>query len=204
MSATLVTANASNVAQAPNASICSQLPNRVYKISPVLWECFKQIDRARNAGHDHTRKSHEVVSETSTLYGTAGEMYTLHLLFRAGLIPEDWTVVSDHVPMGADFSLKGGARFEVKTVLPKSSFVYCNEAQRLNPKHNADFLLPCRFVGPREIDFLQPVPYSEVAKWKLRDGHSPYRSVAISTLKPLANLRDLETLRPIEVTTFDH
>ena len=66
-----------------------------------------------------------------------------------------------------------------------------NEAQRLDPRHASDYILPVVFATPTALRILCPLPFKQVGKWALRAGHSPYRSIDISNLPALTSLDDL-------------
>lgn len=150
------------------------------------------IARERAKGHDHCRKAQETIGSPSEQalaehYGALAEVVTLAALFRDKLTPQKWQLVAQRAPSGPDFVLCG-LTYQIKSVPPDKRFLCINEQQRLNPRHASDFVLPVVFTTPTTLRLLRPIVFAEVSKWELRQGHSPYRSVAVASLPVLNSL----------------
>jgi hypothetical protein len=169
-------------------------PTYTMAVTPSQVACARLIAKGRKVGHDHTRKPSEDIgagkNQAADLVGALGELALITALESEGMVPTGYVFVADRPPKGADFKLNG-VRFSVKTAGPKSGFIFINEAQRISPDHEIDYVLPLAFDGPTKLRVFAPVPVADAGKWELREGHSPYRSIPLRNLDGLASLADL-------------
>jgi hypothetical protein len=157
---------------------------------PWICQTARILARQRTTGHDHTRKAHEDTgdNELVDVYGLLAELLLLDGLERWGLRPKGYVMLADRAPNCADFELDGKT-YDIKAALPGKSFVCCNERQRLT--RLADFYVPVAFERQDYASVYKPIPASVVASWPLRQGHSPYRSIALSALQPISCLLEV-------------
>jgi hypothetical protein len=163
--------------------------------TPLATHHARLIARARANGHAHCRKPSETIGQPSDMalaehYGALAEIVVLDELFRAGLTPQGYQLIADRAPIGPDFTLEG-VSYQVKSVPAGKMFLCINEAQRTDPQHTSDYILPVVFTTPMAARVLRPIPFAQVGTWELRKGHSEYRSVDISNLPVLKSLHDL-------------
>ena len=166
--------------------------------SPAMCQAARVLAAMRTGGHDATRERSEDLGANrnaeADFRGLLAEMVIVLAAERWGLAPADFIFVSDRPVPGADFRINNYS-YDVKTTMPGSRFLCCNERQRLALAHKGvDFLLPCAFPSPDQLAVYAPVPYADVAAWTLRKGQAgrqDYRSVPLETLKPITCLRQI-------------
>lgn len=162
-------------------------------ISESQIEIARVIARARQAGHEHTRKPSEDLGTgnfAADLTGALGELAVIQALEAAGFRPKGYTLVGMTAPRGPDFTIND-VRFSVKTAALKSGYLYWNERQRVDPDHAVDYLIPLSFADNRHLRVHAPIPADQVATWRLMEGRSPYRSIPLDKLEPLGDLTEL-------------
>lgn len=171
-------------------------PGLTLAASPLQMQTASLVAMLRHKAANAWRKEHQSLgSEAENIAadfaGVLSELLLIDTLERAGLQPKGYCLFHDRPPSGPDFRL-GPLRFSIKSVRPGKQFVCLNEKQRLDPRFAFDYLLPVRFIRQDTARMLRPVPACEVAAWPLReDRHSPYRSIAVAELCPLASIEEL-------------
>lgn len=166
----------------------------VYVATRAQQQLARIVARMRTQGHDGNRKPEAdlgaIGNDEADFWGVLAEIVVIDRLERAGHAPQHYVFYADRSPVGPDFVLHG-VRWNVKAIPPSKHYLSVNERQRRDPRHEADFVLPVRFLHGDSVALLSPVSYTRIAEWPLRQGRSAYRSVSVDTLPVIENLLDV-------------
>ena len=150
---------------------------------------------SRRLAHDVIRKPWEDLGAAGNIradnVGLLGELLIIDALQSANRKPTNYVLFAERAQTGPDFILDGTTRYDVKSIPVGTRYLSVNERQRVDPRHDVDFILPVYFISNSVAQILEPIPIADVGRWQLRQGHSPYRSTPISELAPLIDLRAL-------------
>jgi hypothetical protein len=86
-----------------------------------------------------------------------------------------------------DFRL-GTQGYDIKAAGVGEPFLNVNEAKRLRFLAEGVKILPCAFVSDNALRLYKPVSAATVGTWQLKHGRTPYRSIPLEQLTPLASL----------------
>jgi|GEM_PF-3655006 len=172
---------------------------KIFLLDNAEWGIIKCIAEGRMTANDRTRRKvcdlgsreKNLAADRAGAAGEYGVEQFLHIACPEFKQPNSgWAMrltpkVMKRSVKEADVAIYSRTlgRFIADTKASATAFCSINEQQRT--ERPAPFYIPVKILLDRGIEVFEPVPSAAVAKWSLRDGHSPYRSIAFSDLHPM-------------------